>query len=108
MATLEELISQLERQNEVVGKARNEYLSLEAERKHYEARMIQNAEGKSHAERQTNAQAEIGWLAFHKKLARAEAVYEFQRFKLEILDKEWLARYAALKSDTHMIKRQGA
>jgi len=44
-------------------------------------------------------------LEFHKKLARLEAIFEFQKLKYEILDREWLAQHLALKLDGETIKR---
>lgn len=102
---LNDLIQALLKQNERVGIVRNDYLGKEAERKTFEARLIQAASGKSHAEKTVNAQATDEWLNFHKSLARAESVYEFERFKLEILDKEWLAEYQQMKDDDRQIKR---
>lgn len=101
-------LDNLDAQNEVLGKARNAYLAKEAERKHFEAKLIKAAEGKSQAEKTVNAQATNDWLEFQQALARLEAIYEFQKLKAEILDKEFLATYAGLKSDERMIKRQGA
>lgn len=106
MSRLADLIKALEKQNEVVGIARNEFLAKEAERKTFEARLIQSASGKSHAEKCVNAQATEDWLEFHKALNRAKSVYEFQEFKLEILDKEWLGEYTSLKNDERQVKRQ--
>jgi hypothetical protein len=102
---LERLISALYEHNIVVGKARNRYLLKEAERKHFESVLVKNAEGKSHSEKVIYAQATNEWLEFHKDLARLESVYEFQKFKLEILEKEWLAEYSSRKSDERQIKR---
>jgi hypothetical protein len=99
------LVEALEKQNETLGRERNSYLLKEAERKHFESTLIKSAEGKSHAERVVNAQATAEWLKFSKELARLEAIYEFQKLKYEILDKEWLAQYAANKSDQGVIKR---
>jgi hypothetical protein len=104
---LERLTDALTQQNEIVGRARNAYLGKEAERKHFEAVLIRDAKGKSHAERMINAQATEQWLVFHKDLARLQAVYEFQKFKLEILDKEWLAQYMTQKTDAPVIRRHG-
>lgn len=92
----------------MLGKARYRYLVMEAERKHFEACLIRDASGKSHAERVNVAQANGSWVIFHKKLARREAVYEFQKLKYEILDKEWLAQYLELKTDEGLVRRQGA
>lgn len=91
----------------VLSKARYEFLSLEAERKSVEARLIKEAMGKSHAEKLMNAQAESAWLEFHKRLARVEAVFEHRKLEHEVLDKEYLAQYSALKLDQSMIRRAG-
>lgn len=105
MSRLAELIERLEKQNEKVGIARNAYLAKDAEKKTFEARLIRDADGKSHAEKTVLAQATEDWLSFQKDLARLEAVFEFEKFKLEILEKEWLAEYASLKSDERQLKR---
>lgn len=105
---LESEVDALTHQNDQLGIARNDYLAREAERKHFEATLIAKAEGKSHAERVVNAQATQEWLKFHKELARAEAVYEFQKLKYDVLDKEFQAAYLQLKMDGPLIKKQGA
>lgn len=89
----------------VLGRARDAYLAKEAERKHFESKLIRYAEGKSNADRMVAAQSTDAWLVFHKELARLESVFEFQKLKYEILDKEWLAQYSTLKLDEKLIKR---
>lgn len=96
----------LEAQAVVLSRARDLYLAKDAERKNFEAKLIDSASGKSHAERVIKAQATDAWLKFHKELARLTSVWEFQKLKYEILDKEWLAQYLTLKSDEGLIKRQ--
>lgn len=108
LSDLDVVTQSLEKQADTLSIARNAYLTKEAERKHFEATLIQGAAGKSHAERLINAQATKEWLEFQKALARFQAVWEFQKLKYEVLDKEWLAQYATLKSDAQMIKRHGA
>ncbi len=103
---LKPYLDNLEAQNKLVGQARAEYLMLEAERKHLEATITSEAPGKSYAEKLMNAQKTVMWLAFHKKIARAESVYEFQKFKLSILDKAWQSEYLILKLDAPLIKKQ--
>ncbi len=100
------LLEALDKQNDTLGKARAEYLTLEAEKRHREALLIKQAEGKSHAEKVTNAQANIEWQIFQNKIARAEAVYEFQKLKFSILEKEWQSSYLTLKLDGQIIKKQ--
>lgn len=102
---LDQLIEALYAHNLVVSKARYRLLTKEAERKNFEANLIKNAIGASQSERTTEAQATSAWLEFHKELAKLQSVYEFQKFKLEILDKEWLAEYLSRKSDERQIKR---
>jgi hypothetical protein len=104
---LDPFTERLNLQNDVLGRARNSYLEKEAERKHFEAVLIRQAEGKSMAERTVNAQATEVWMRFMKDLARLESVYEFQKLKYEILDKEWQAHYLTHKLDGRTIGRQG-
>jgi hypothetical protein len=98
----------LQKQNDTLGAARNEYLRKEACRKHHEATLIANAEGKSHAERTINAQATMLWLEFATDLARLESVFEFQKLKFEVLDREFTALYLEAKLNAPLIKKGGA
>ncbi len=104
---LKRIIEMLNKQNDILGKARFAYLDMEAERKHFEASLVSKFYefGGSHASKTTNAQASPEWLAFHKKLARLEAEYEFQKLKFSILDKEYLAVHLTLKLDAQTIQR---
>lgn len=99
------LAAALGAQNIVVGKARNEFLAKKAEHKHLEAKWIDAAEGKSIAERTNKVRASDEWFKLSSELARAEAVYEFERFKLDILDKEWLAAHDEQKAEREQIRR---
>lgn len=105
---LESHVDALSAQNDTLGKARNDYLAKEAERKHFEARLIKAAEGKSHVEKVVNAQATSEWAQFQKELARLEAIFEFQKLKYDVLDKEYQAAYLQLKLDGPLIKKAGA
>lgn len=102
---LQKLCKALDLQNDVLGKARNAYLLKDAEKRHFESKLIQKAQGKSHAEKAVNAQATEDWLKFHKELARLEAVLEFQKLKYQIIDREFLAEHLAMKLDAETIKR---
>ena len=103
---LSELIAGLEAMNIHLGKDRAAYLALEAEKGHHEAVLIQAAPGKSHAEKVNNAKANPEWAVFQLKLARAEAVYEFQKLKFSIMEKNWMSAYLELKLDGAVIKKQ--
>ncbi len=105
-AQLKECIERLDAQNDVLGKARFDFLTKDAEKKHFEATLIQRSEGKSHAEKSVNAMATSEWREFHKDLARLESVFEFQKLKWEILDKCFLATYATFKIEEKLIRRQ--
>lgn len=102
---LAERLNNLTKQNVRLRDARNAYLLAEAERKHFEARFICMAEGKSVAEKTINAQAGKDWLAFHENLARLQGAYEFERLKYEILDKAYLAEHATFKVEEGLIKK---
>lgn len=103
---LEALTSQLNELNERLGKARNEYLSLEAIRDYKRAFIIKAASGKSNAEKTINAHATEEWLELHQKLARAKAVYEFQKLKFSVMEKEYMTQYLQFKLDGSLIKKE--
>lgn len=103
---LSPILALLEAQCDILGKARNEYLGAEAERKHVEAKMVKEALGKSHAEKVVNAQATYEWMEFHKRLARLEAVYEFQKLKFTVIQADWQSQYLVLKLDASIIRKQ--
>lgn len=100
------LLDMLDKQNMVLGEARARYLSLEAPRKHEEAKLIKRAPGKSHAEKMTNAQAEPEWAELQLNVSKAEAEYEFEKLKFSILEKSWQSSYLDLKLDGSVIKKQ--
>lgn len=102
---LEQITEALWKQNDIVGIARNSYLQKKAEKEHQESVWISEAQGDSQAAKAVNAKAKKEWLMFHKELARLEAIYEFQKFKLEILNKEWLAEYQSNKFDEEALKK---
>lgn len=106
------LIKALHQQNKTLSRARFNYLTKEAERKHYEATEVTAAGlGKlkiSHAEKVTLAQGSETWLSFHRELARLESLYQFELFKFKIMELEYQAKYLEMKQDGKEIKRPGA
>lgn len=98
-------LNNLHTQNETLHKARSAYLLKEAERKHYEASLIMQAQGKSHAERENLARASQEWVAFARELAQLEAAFEYEKLKYDILDKAYLAEHLTAKLDADTIKR---
>lgn len=105
MSPLDDILEKLRAQNSALGKARYAFLTKESERKHLEATLILAAHGKSHAEKTTLAQSTKDWLEFHRDLARKESIYEFERFKAEIMKLEFQAQYLDLKTDTDSLRR---
>lgn len=105
---LDDIVKLCERQSEQLGIARNAYLGRKAEKRNLESRLQKESGGKSQAEREMLAYATQDWLDFEKDLARLEAVYEFQRDKLEVLNKEYQAQYLELKESERSMRRQGA
>lgn len=105
MEPLIELLTKLEAHNEVLAIARGKFLSKEAQRKFEEARLVREAQGKSHAEKVTVAQSSKEWLEFHRELAHLESDYQYELFKHEILKLEYQARYLLQKQDGDQIER---
>jgi len=102
---LAERLNALTKQNEVLRDARLAYLLKEGSRKSFESRLVRAADGRSHAEKLTNAQATEEWEAFQVELAQLEADFDFQRLKYEVLDKAYLAEHATYKIEDGLIKR---
>jgi preprotein translocase subunit Sec63 len=105
-AALSARLNNLTAQNGKLRDARNAYLLKEAERKHFEARIVKNSVGKSHAEKMINAQATVEWLNFQKELAVFEGAYEFEKLKYEILNMAWTSEYGTYKIEEGLIKKQ--
>lgn len=103
---LRTLTDHIEHHGDVLARARDAYLRMEAERKTFESRLIDKASGKSIAERQVKAMAEESWLEFHVRLARLKSILEYQQDRLELLNKKWLGEYASLKTDLQAIRKQ--
>lgn len=106
MSPTEAAVTALEFQNDVLKLSRERYLLKEAERKHFEARIVSNSPGKSHAERVINAQAQESWFTFQSELARLESDYEFQRLKFNLLEKSWHNAYQDAKLGEGLIRKQ--
>lgn len=103
---LSHIIAALGAKNIELGRARNNFLSLKAEKDHFEATLIKGALGESNAEKTMLAKANESWMTFHKALNRFEAEFEFIKFQLKILELEYQAQYLALKQDEASIKKE--
>lgn len=96
---LGDIQAKLWKQNDILAKARNDYLQKEAEKKYFEANLILGAPGKSMAERRVVAESSLDFLEFHQALARLEAIFRFQELRMSVLDKEFQATYLSYKID---------
>ena len=106
LSPLQQALANLDALNDALGRSRNDYLIQESSRKHFEAKLILAAQGKSHAERLVNAQASNEWIDFSQDLARAESKYEHLKLKFQILEKTWLSVHLETKLDQGVIHKQ--
>jgi hypothetical protein len=104
---LDTITQALEVQNNLLGKNRAEYLAKEVELEHLENKWADELEGESQAARERKVKASERWLKLASEVARLKAIFEFQKLRYEILDKEWLAQYASMKLDERTIRKQG-
>jgi len=102
---LEECVSRLDAQNDLLRIVRKKYLEAEACRKHYEARMISMAVGKSNAEKVINAQATESWRNQALMIASLESDFEFEKLKFSVLEKDFLAIHLSMKLDDQTMRR---
>lgn len=103
---LNDVIAMIQEQTESVGIARNSYLAKKAMKRNTEATLLKEAEGDSQKAKEMNAHADPAWLRYEQELNRLEAIYEFQRDKLEVLNKEYMAQYLELKDNSQAIRKQ--
>ena len=106
MTELQTLLFNLDKQNETLARAHLKYLSMEAERKHFEATLKTKMPGKSSVEKTTLTEASPDWLKFQQELAKLEAIYEFQRLKFSILERSWQSAYLEAKLNESLIRKQ--
>lgn len=103
---LTQSIQDLYSQSTLLAKARHAFLLKDAEKSHWDARMINANPGKSYAEKSNNAKASEEWLSFHKELAKLESLFEFEKLKFSIMERDWQSQYLAMKLDESLIKKQ--
>lgn len=103
---LRDLIDAITKQTELVGIARNAFLSLEAELEILENQLIDQVEGRTEAEKRRRAKATPEWAAARTAMSRAKSVYKFREDELSIMNKEYQAQYLELKDHENAIRRQ--
>jgi DNA-binding transcriptional regulator GbsR (MarR family) len=105
---LEPIIQMIDEQTTAVGRARANFFAKKAMKRNLEARLVKGAQGSTAKEREMNAFATEEWLNFETELNRLEAIYDFQRDKLEVLNKEYQAQYLELKDNASVIRKSSA
>lgn len=89
-----------------VGRSRNDYLAKEAQRDHLKNTLILTAEGKSHAEKVTKALATKEWLDFNITVNKLQSIWEFQKLKFSVIEKEYFAQHQSLSLDAGLIRKE--
>lgn len=105
---LDRIQTMLDQQRVVVMRAELEYERFDVLRETLEARLIEDADGKSIAAKKNKAKAGQEWADLQKRLVDLKKIAENERMKFKLIDKEWLRVYSNNKLDGHVMKRQGA
>lgn len=103
---LSHIISAINAKNTELGRARDSYLRVKAEKDHFEATFVKSSPGDSNAEKVMNAKTREEWMLFHRKLGRLESEYEFYKLQFKVLEYEYQAQYLCLKLDENLIKKE--
>lgn len=110
LSPLEESIKQLESWCKILMKSRQAYLLKEAEKKHFEAKLVMaqeeiSSDGKviAFSIKQAKAYASNEYLEFSKQLALLESKYENDKLVYEVLEKNYQAIYLETKIDNQLI-----
>lgn len=107
LSPLEHCIKQLESWSKILMKSREAYLLKEAEKKHFEAKLVikqlelHNEVNKypSHTEALTRSFATEEYFKFSKELALLESKYENDKLVYEVLEKNYQAVYLETKQE---------
>lgn len=105
MSPLERATNRLEIQLDFLKAAREPFKRKLAVKKHYEHKLIRDANGKSHAERVCIAYASDFWKEFSIELAELEEAYEHESLKFEVLKYDYQTKYLLAKETEEQIKR---
>lgn len=101
-------LEKIEESIDNLRKAEREFLQLEAHRKVLAAQLFITAPGKNVAEREAQVYASNDWINFTNGHVRAETDFNHQRRMYELRLKAYDAEHLTLKTETPVIKRQGA
>lgn len=104
---LGERLQKIAAQIDVLYKAEEDYLTLEAAKEHKLAVIVTASPGTSQAAKDAAAKATTEWLQFRKDLALAEAVFHRERHILELKNNAFQAEYLSFKIEQDAIRKQG-
>lgn len=105
---LEERLEKLADQIEKLRDVERVYLELEANKKPLYSQLFLKSEGKNVAEKEANAYDSRDWRGFILGLVEAESAFNHERRRYELQLKAYDAEHLTLKTETPVIKRQGA
>lgn len=102
---LREALEKWQRQIEVLRKAEETYLNLDASEKPMFAELFLSKEGKNVSERECMAYADPRWVEFKNGLVIAHSEFNKQKRNLEVFQKVFDAVYLTYKITNDFIKK---
>lgn len=105
------LFKRLEKIEQSIGEMREVeriFLELEANKKPLFSQLFLKADGKNNAEKEATAYDSRDWRGFIAGLVQAESDFNHARRMYELRLKAYDAEHLTLKTETPVIKRQGA
>lgn len=101
-------LEKIEQSIDEMREIEKKYLALEASRKPLYSQLFLKADGKNVAEREAEAYNSKDWRYFAAGLVEAESDFNHARRMYELRLKAYDAEHLTLKTETPVIKRQGA
>lgn len=105
---LNKKLMDIEKHLTVLKAAEVNFLFLDAHKKVLFAQLFLKADGKNITERESSVYASQDWIDFSRGLAESESQYNHERRTLELLIKKYDGAHLTLKTESPVIKRQGA
>jgi hypothetical protein len=101
-------LEKIEQSIESLRTIEKRFLQFEATKKPLFSELFLKADGKNNAEKEANAYNSKDWRDFAAGLVQAESDFNFERRMYELRLKAYDAEHLTLKTETPVIKRQGA
>jgi len=110
LSKIDQVLFNMEKQSKRLIEARNRYLLKEAEKKHFEAKLVTKELDKTtkvtNQEALNRAYASEEYYKFSKELAELESIFEAERLMYVILDKTFQAIYLESKEELQFTRKQ--